>query len=79
MIKTIRCNKIIYGSLELRESTQGRTNLEGWGPSSDWGSDLVGEIIVAIHRMAEKFTGMPKSERVHSCWASKEQPFGVQK
>ena len=47
------------------------------GPSPWLELDLLAEIVIIAHWMAEKFAVFPGPEVVHSCWAAEKFPLGT--
>lgn len=47
------------------------------GPSPWLELDLLAEIVIIAHWMAEKFAVFPGSEVVHSCWVAEKFPLGT--
>lgn len=58
------------------ESTQGRRNLEGGPPPQDWGTNLIGEVMVKAHWTVDMFTGLARPELVHTHCTARDNPPG---
>lgn len=58
----------------MRENTY----LGGEAFSPDWGSDLVGENIVAVHWMSEKYADYPRPELTYSIGQARGHSLKVQ-
>lgn len=65
MIEDHKMLNILKGNLGLINSRQRRTNLEE-SPPEDWGSELVGEGMVATQWMVEEFAEFCRPKLVNS-------------
>lgn len=69
-ISAMKYKETLHGTLGLRESTQGRTNLEEVQTSL--------EKVWFSHQRADRFPGLARPELVWSYWANNRQLSGVQ-